>query len=264
MRTRMFASLLVTAAILTTSLLAQTPTAGPGGQGQGGRGQAPAAAPTGPVPRTADGKPDLSGFWDLSPLRFGGDLAGGKEDQVPYTPAGRAAFRATDHKDDPTGFCLPPGIPRMLHSPFPMLVMQTKDYITQLFEYQRIWRIIYTDGRPHHPDVTDSFMGDSIGKWEGDTLVVETVGLNERSWLDTEGHQHTPNMKVIERITRTGTETVDYEISVIDPEFYAQPWTHKGTLRPQKATRGLPELLEYFCTENNRDLQHLQSTPTVQ
>src|SRR5688572_26780922 len=179
--------------------------------------QRPAArADSGPAPRTHYGKPDLGGFWDLSPLRFGGDLAQGKEDQVPYTPAGKAAFERTDHKNDPTGLCLPPGIPRMIHSPFPMLVMQTPEYVTMLFEYQRIWRIIYTDGRPHHPDVTDSFMGDSIGRWEGDTLVVETVGMNDRTWLDTAGHQHTPDMKVIERITRTGASTLDYEVTIID------------------------------------------------
>jgi hypothetical protein len=212
------------------------------------------------VPRTPDGKPDLSGFWDLGPLRFGGDLAQGKESEVPYTPAGLEAFKNRDHKDDPTGFCLPPGIPRMLHSPMPMLVMQTPAYVTMLFEYQRIWRIIYTDGRPHHPDVTDSFMGDSIGKWDGDTLIVETVGLNDRTWLDTAGHQHTADMRVIERIRRTGPETLEYEITIDDPKFYSKPWTHKGVLRPQKATEGLPELLEYFCNENNRDIQHLMST----
>ena len=218
------------------------------------------AGAQGPVNRTPDGKPDLSGFWDLAPLRFGGDLAQGKEGEVPYTALGKQAYLNHDFKDDPTGFCLPPGIPRMLHSPMPMLVMQTPGYITMLFEYQRIWRIIYTDGRPHHPDVTDSFMGDSIGKWEGDTLVVDTVGFNDRTWLDTAGHQHSTGMRVIERLTRTGPETLSYEITVEDPAMYSRPWTHKGNLKPIKATKGLPELLEYFCNENNRDTEHLIST----
>ena len=88
------------------------------------------------------------------------------EDQIPYTPAGREAFLKRDAADDPTAYCLPPGMPRMLHSPFPMLIMQSPGLVTELFEYQKIWRLIYTDGRPHHTDVTDTFMGDSIGHWE--------------------------------------------------------------------------------------------------
>jgi len=144
------------------------------------------------LPHTPDGKPDLTGYWNLpQALRFGGDLAEGHEDQVPYTPAGREAFQKRDAADDPTAYCLPPGMPRMLHSPFPMLIMQSPGLVAELFEYQKIWRLIYTDGRPHHPDVTDTFMGDSIDHWEGDTLVVDTVGINDRSWLDTAGHQHT-------------------------------------------------------------------------
>jgi hypothetical protein len=90
-------------------------------------------------------------------------------------------------------------------------------------------------------------------------MVIETTGLNDRTWLDTAGHQHTADMKVMERMTRTGVGTLDYEISVIDPAYYATPWVHKGTLKPQAATKGLPELLEYFCTDNNIDVQHLTS-----
>jgi hypothetical protein len=222
--------------------------------------QAVPAPKTGPVPRTADGKPDLTGYWSMSSLRYNGNLANEGEAKVPYTDAGRKAFLAHDAKDDPTGFCQPPGFPRMLHSPFPMKVMQDKDNVTFLYEYMRIWRLIDLNRKEHYPDVSDTFFGDSIGRWEGDTLVVETVGLNDRSWLDTAGHQHTSDMKVIERVTRTGPESMDYEVSIIDPEYYAKPWTHKGTLKPQRATKGLPELLEYFCNDNNIDTGHLVST----
>src|ERR1035438_3641821 len=100
------------------------------------------AAKTGPAPRTAEGQPDLSGFWSMAALRYGGNLAMGKESEVPYTDQGRQAFKDHDAKDDPTGLCLPPGMPRMLHSPFPMMVMQDKNHVAFLYEYMRIWRLI--------------------------------------------------------------------------------------------------------------------------
>jgi hypothetical protein len=213
------------------------------------------------LPRTPDGKPDLGGYWNLpEALRFNGNLAQGKEDQVPYTPVGREAFLHRDAADDPTAYCLPPGMPRMLHSPFPMLIMQTPGLVAQLFEYQKIWRLIYTDGRPHHADNTDTFMGDSIGHWEGNTLVVDTVGINDRSWLDTEGHQHTSDIHLIERITRTALDTLHYEVTVIDPKYYSKPWTHAGDMHPIKATKGLPELLEYFCNDNEQDSKNFVET----
>jgi hypothetical protein len=209
--------------------------------------------------RLPDGQPNLTGYWSLSALRYGGNLATEGEAKVPYTEAGRKAFLEHDAKNDPTGFCQPPGWPRMAHSPFPMKIVQEKNAVIILYEYMRIWRQIDLNRKEHYPDVEDTFFGDSIGHWEGETLVIETTGLNDRHWLDTAGHQHTANMKVIERMTRTGPETVDYEIQVHDPEYYATPWIHKGTLKPQKSTPGLPELLEYFCTDNNIDIQHLTS-----
>ena len=241
-------------------LMTSVPAAGQDAPARGrGRGQAQAPKP-GPVPRTPDGKPDLTGYWSLASLRYNGNLAQGNEANVPYTDAGRLAYKNHDAKDDPTGFCQPPGMPRMLHSPFPMMVMQDKDHVAFLYEYMRIWRLVDLNGREHYPDVEDTFFGDSTGKWDGDTLVIETVGLNDRSWLDTAGHQHSSEMKVIERITRTGPESMDYEVTVIDPKMYAKPWVHKGMLTPQKATKGLPELLEYFCTDHNIDPGHLYST----
>jgi hypothetical protein len=209
------------------------------------------------LPRTADGKPDLSGFWNIP---YVPNMAMGKEADVPYTPAGLAAFKNHDSKDDPTGLCFAPGVPRIMQSPFPMLVMQTPGYIGMLFEYQRIWRLIYTDGRGHHEDAGATFMGDSIGKWDGDTLVIETTDFNDRTWLDTAGHQHTANMRVIERYTRTGPETLAFEISVEDPAYYSRPWKVQRVMKALKPIPKLPNLLEYFCTDNNLDVQHLIST----
>jgi hypothetical protein len=240
---------------------AQTPLNGAAQapQGRGGRGSPPAPKP-GPVPRMPDGKPDMTGYWSLGALRFNGNLASDGEDKVPYTPAGKAAYLNHDAKNDPTGFCMAPGMPRMLHSPFPMKVMQDSKNVTFLYEYMRIWRLVDVDRKEHYSDVSDTFMGDSIGHWEGDTFVVETTGINDRSWLDTAGHQHTNDIKVIERMTRTGPESMDYEVQVIDPKYYAKPWIHKGVLTPQRPTKGLPELLEYFCVDNNIDVGHLVST----
>lgn len=208
-------------------------------------------------PRTADGKPDLSGFWNIP---YTPNMSMDKEAEVPYTPRGQAAYKGHDAKDDPTGFCLPPGVPRIMQSPFPLAIMQAPGYVVMLFEYQKTWRMIYTDGRGHHANVADLFMGDSIGKWEGDTLVIDTVSLNDRTWLDTAGHQHSANLHVIERLTRTGPDTIAYQFTVDDPAMYAKPWTHNRVFRTAKPSKGLPDLLEYSCNDNNLDLPHLIST----
>jgi len=128
-----------------------------------------------------------------------------------------------------------------------------------LFEYMRLWRAIPTDGRTHPENLPPSFMGDSVGKWEGDTFVIDTIGLNDRTWLDTAGHQHTDNLHVIERMRRT-PDTILYEYTIDDPKMYAQPWKQERVLRPLKAVHGMPELIEYVCTENNQDVRHLIST----
>jgi hypothetical protein len=209
------------------------------------------------IPRTADGKADLSGFWNIP---YVPNMAMGKEAEVPYTPLGQAAYKNHDSKDDPTGFCLPPGVPRIMQSPFPMAIVQTPGYVVMLFEYQRTWRMIYTDGRPHHAGVVDAFLGDSTGKWEGDTLVIDTVALNNRTWLDTAGHQHSAKLHVIERLTRTGPDTIAYQYTLDDPAMYAKPWVHSRTFKPVKPTKGLPDLLEYSCNDNNVDMPHMVST----
>ena len=149
---------------------------------------APAAAESAPP------KPDLSGYWNLP---YVPNMALGKEDMVPYTPAGKAAYVNHDSKDDPTGFCLYPGVPRIMQSPYPVQFVQTGSQLLMLFEYMKMWRMIYTDGREHLKGVDATFMGDSVGNWEGDTLVIDTVALNDRTWLDTAGHQHSRQLHVI-------------------------------------------------------------------
>jgi hypothetical protein len=217
-----------------------------------------AAAPAkADIPRMPDGKPNFQGFWNIP---YTPNLAAnGKEADVPYTPAGLEAFRNHDSKDDPTSFCNYPGVPRIMQSPYPVQILQTPEYLIFAFEYMSMWRVIPLDGRPRPARVELTYMGNSIGHWEGDTIVVETIGLNDKTWLDTAGHQHSDQLKVIERFTRTPTSIVmNYDI--IDPVMYSKPWNLERPLTPLKAVHGLPELIEYACNENNRDVEHLQST----
>ena len=210
------------------------------------------------IPRTSDGKPDLSGFYDIP---YVPNMARGKEDEVPYTEQGKQAYANHDFKDDPTAKCWFPGMPRIMQSPYPAQIIQSKDFLVILFEYMHTFRSIPLNGRAHPQNMEPSFMGDSTGHWEGDTLVTDTTGLKDApwTWLDTAGHQHSDVLHVIERFRRM-PDRIDYEFTVDDPKMYSKLWTQARILRPLKMTLGLPELIEYNCDENNRDIQHLIST----
>jgi len=210
------------------------------------------------IPRMADGKPDFTGFYNIP---YTPNMARGKEDEVPYTERGRKAYADHDFKDDPTANCWFPGVPRIMQSPYPAQIAQTKDYLFILFEYMHMFRAIPLDGRPHPANMEPSFMGDSVGHWEGDTIVVDTTMLKDApwTWLDTAGHQHSDALHVIEHFRRL-PDKVDYDFVVDDPKMYTKPWTNARPLTPLKMTPGLPELIEYNCDENNRDLKHLVPT----
>ncbi len=231
--------LLLFASLICTSILAQTQPA---------------------IPRTADGKPDFSGYWNLpyTPNMAAGAL----EAKVPYTPAGLSAYKNHDAKDDPTSLCLYPGVPRIMSSPYPMQIIQTPEYVVMIFEYMRLWRVIPTDHRAHPSNVQPTFMGDSTGWWEGDTFVIDTVALmgGAKTWLDTAGHQHSDELHVTERLRRTAPDTLVLNFTLDDPVMYSKPWEHERIIKPLKQAPGLPMLLEYSCNENNRDVQHLVST----
>jgi len=219
-----------------------------------------AAQPTASsIPRLSDGKPDFSGYWNLP---YFPNMAQGKEDDVPYTPAGQSAYKHHDAKDDPTARCLYPGVPRIMSSPYPMQIIQTPEYVVMAFEYMHLWRVIPTDHRAHPKKTEPTFMGDSVGWWEGDTFVIDTIGLlgGNNAWLDTAGHQHSDAMHVVERLRRTAPDTLVLDFTVDDPAMYAKPWNHQRIIKPLAPPPGLPMLLEYLCNENNRDLQHLVTT----
>jgi len=203
------------------------------------------------IPRMPDGKPSFVGYWNLpyTPNMAAKD----GEASVPYTDAGRAAFKNHDAKDDPTSLCLYPGMPRIMQSPYPVQVLQTPEYLIFAFEYMRLWRVIPMDGRPHPQRVEPSFMGDSVGHWEGDTFVVETIGLNDKTWLDTAGHQHSDQMRVIERFTRTDPGTIQYEVTIDDPNVYTRPWKVSIPL-----TRDAEYVVyEYACHEGNQATENI-------
>jgi hypothetical protein len=211
--------------------------------------------PSGPVPKTADGKPDLSAAWAPNAIRQNVDLLGtGVE--VPFQPWAEKLYKQHKDnisKDDPEARCLPPGVPRMSTTPYPFRIMQTPGLTLIVYEGgAHVWRQIFTDGRPHSADPNPSWLGESIGHWEGDTFVVDTIGLNGKTWIDEAGIPTTDALHVIERFHRTDLGHMDIEHTVEDPKVYTKPW--KFTTHPI-LLQG--ELMEYICQENNRDVEHL-------
>ncbi len=209
------------------------------------------------------GRPDFNGLWDgvgnttnlVQTMK-----AQGKE--VPFTALGADRYKKVDMASNPNGFCLPPGPSRALTGPSPFQIVQSRDSLAILFENHFVYRLIYTDGTKHPEDIDDypAFMGHSVGKWEGDTLVVDTVGINERSWLDSNGLEHSDKLHLTERFTKTGPDSIRYSVTYEDPVFFTKPWTFEMAFKRLKDTR----IIEYVCTENERDLKRLQPTLRAQ
>jgi hypothetical protein len=201
----------------------------------------PAAKPAGPAPRLADGKPDLTGVW--TPAGGGGD--GLAELEKLYTPAARAKMKGLGEPDDPLYRCLPYGVPRaVVSSPWPFQIVQRAGMMVVLTEYYHAFRLIPTDGSPHPVDVLPSYFGDSTGRWEGDTLVVDIVGFNGKTWLADARDRPTPTsngvwlhsdaMRVVERWRMIDADTIEYQAVVEDPQMLSAPWTTpRKTLRRQ-------------------------------
>ena len=200
--------------------------------------------------------PNLSGAWRN---QYTPNLSDALGHEPPYTPFGAERWRTVDTSKDPTGFCLPPGPSRALTSPFPLLIVQQENMIALLFEYQSIWRAIYMDGRTHPADIADypEFMGHSIGRWDGDTLVVDTVAINERTWLDTAGHEHSAKLHLTERFRKVSEDKMEWTATFEDPVFFARPWSITRTFTKFDDSKDQDRILPYTCTENNRDVGHL-------
>jgi hypothetical protein len=249
--------------VLTATLIAQAPAPGPGadkgkakGQVKGGGGglyQRQPPTPTGPAPKLADGTPDLSGVWNGS----GGndsDISRALKpgDSVVMLPWAEKLVKTRQSKDDPEANCLPAGIPR--GSPYPWRFAQTPGIYFIVFEGNiHSWRQIFMDGRKHPEDPDPAWYGHSIGRWDGQTLVVDTVGFNDKFWFDYMGHPHTEQLHTIERYTRTDLGNMSIEVTIDDPGTYTKPFTTVGRARIMAGT----ELLEYICQENNSDITHI-------
>lgn len=234
--------------------------------------QPTAAAPPGPVRRMPDGKPDLQGFFlsDSGGANYGLEA----HPQVELTPVGRGVIidppdgklpvqpwakaeqesriRPERGYDDPTAHCFVAGVPRSMYVPAPLHIIQTPDHVVFLHE-RMSWRTIALNRRAHLPDTIRLWQGDSIGRWEGDTLVVETTNLNGKGWLNEVGEIVSHAEQVLERFTPVNADTIEYQATVTDPIVYTRPWT---IAMPMKRQTG--ELLEAACHEDNQDLQHLK------
>ena len=258
------------------------------------RGAPPSSGPPLPTPRLADGTPNLGrvpgekGIWavpwirnmalridknntanDLARGRGAGSLIGHNPEQdgsrlepdVPFMPWSAAVYDyhvKNESKYDPEGYCLPPGGPRMMATPYPMEIIQLPEQKRIIMTFEgatHVWREISMDGRPHPKgdELNPTYLGHSVGRWEGDTLVVDVVGFNENSWLDYSGHPHTDMLHVVEKFSRPNKNTLHYEATIDDPGAYTKPWTVAWNI-PWRANG---ELAEYICQENNQYLLHL-------
>jgi hypothetical protein len=247
-------------------LTAGSAVAQEGGRGPGRKPGPEPADKAKPTPRLPDGKTDFGGKGVWAPiwvLDWADAKYTDKSQDVPFTPAGEKLFkerRGTESKDDPEGYCLPPGVPRYTGTPYPFQMIQLPDRVVILYEgASHMYRVVFTDGRKHTPekDLNPTWMGESIGHWEGnDTLVVDTVGFNGRTWLDYVGHPASEKLHVVERYTRPDLLTLHYEATIEDPEYYSKPWTTAFYVKFRPGW----EIQEYVCLENNKDLTHLGTT----
>jgi hypothetical protein len=211
-----------------------------------------------PPVRTSYGKPDLSGFWmPEDPTRYLLNLAADMRlEDIPLTPWGRAIYNQrieNNGKDHPGVSCLPSGIPEKDNIPDGLKLVQTEDLIILLHESRTIYRQIFTDGRPLPRNPQPTWMGYSVGHWDGDTLVVETIGQNGKTWLDMKGLPGTESLRVTERFSRPRTGHMDIAVTIDDPKAYTKPWTANLKWRLEPDT----DLIESICEENNRDPAHM-------
>jgi len=223
---------------------------------------------TAPAPRTGDGKPDLSGVWQ--PMADGTDKAGGvegivapryliditrdlKPEEVPFQPWAAELYKKRNdnfRRDNPLIRCLPAGVPRLNAYTHPYKIVQTPALIVFLYEAATMFRQIFLDGRELPKDPQPSWMGYSVGRWDGDTLVIETVGFNDQTWLDGSGHPHSEDMRLTERITRRDFGHLDVAIVIDDPKTYTRPLSY---VQPQVLLADT-DLIEFVCAENAKEI----------
>jgi hypothetical protein len=231
---------------------------------------------TAPAPRLPDAKPDLSGVWAAECGIYGADACFTKsfffdlakdlkpEDvqMTPWAAAVSAQRAGRNHVDDPYGYCLPPGVPRIDFGGGPFKVLQTPGVTALLYESLAglIFRQVFTDGRPQPASDVPSWLGYSLGRWESDTFVVETTGFRDGGWLDTlKAHPNSDALHVTERFRRVDFGHMDLTVTIADPKAYLKPWTMKAAVFLQPDT----DLLESFCDENDKTMIHRSISPPL-
>jgi hypothetical protein len=217
---------------------------------------------TAPVARSYDGKPDLSGTWHTDRGYFGNlarDLKPGELLMLPWAEERVKEKQSNQHKNDPMVACLPPGVPRAnlggsRGMPHPFKIVQTPALVVFLYETStnQTFRQVFLDGRPHPTDPQPTWLGYSIGRWDGDTLVVQSSGFRDGGWLDVNGSPFTDKLKLTERFTRLNYGTLRIDITVDDPKAYTKPWTVRITQRLTPED----EMIEFVCNENEQSSRH--------
>jgi hypothetical protein len=209
--------------------------------------------PNGPAPRTASGKPDFGGVWQsprMADVTQDMPCCKGVKD-LPFTAWGKQQWESYDaEKGDYTGSCLPFGLLRSVGGPHPIQIIQNDKYIAMLYEQNSWFHVTPIDGRPHPKDPDPTWFGNSVGHWEGDTLVIDTTAFNGKTRVDTIGHPVSDQLHTIERFRRRDLGHIDYTLTIDDPKTYTKPWdsVRVWTLRPDW------EIMEYSCEENNKDV----------
>ena len=276
--TAMFAA--TVAGVFTVSMNAQVPSP---------RSQSPASPRPYVQPRTPDGQPDIRGFWQVvpfgtysledmslqnqgganftTPAQGGSRIIDPPNGRIPYQPwaAARAKEILENHKDpkphqlDPQSRCWLQGVPRGL-AQSESQILQTPGQVVLLHEYSHSYRVIPLDDRPRLPEQVKLFMGESRGRWEDRTLVIDTTNLNDIPWFDLVGSFHSDALQVTERLTRIDDETMDYRATIDDPKMYTRPWTLGYTMK--RNTDSTWEQWEHACVEGERSLDHLLTRPS--
>jgi hypothetical protein len=219
-----------------------------------------AAGQTPQVPRTAEGKPDLSGFWqayttatwDLQDHAAQKGVPAGQGvvigNEIPYQPWALQRKKENFEKRataDPEAKCYLPGVPRITYTPFPFQIVQSPKELVVLYEYAHTVRNIRTDGTPHPDSHIDWWLGDSRGRWDGDTLAVDVTDFNDRTWFDRAGNFHSDALHVVERYTLTDADHIDYEVTIEDSKVFTKPWKIDILLYRRKE-KGF-QILDYEC-----------------
>ena len=204
------------------------------------------------VPRLPNGKPDLNGVWERPYVPDMTKTGRGQKGQaeLPFTPAGLADWSSYDAANgDYTGSCMPFGLLRSVNAPYPLQIMQTDKYVALLFEANTWFHTVPIDGRERPKELEPTWFGSSIGKWNGDTLIVDTIGFNGYTRLDTVGHPHSDALHMIQTFHRPDVDHIEYTVTIDDPKMYTKPWKNERTFSLMQG-----ELIEYSCEENNRSL----------